>query len=57
MDLIVVVIGLVALAIAAMRWGVDSTDGIDSVEWQRRRASSGASWLSAEKEQDHAITS
>lgn len=37
MDLIVIAAGLVALAVAALRWGVDSTDGPDSAEWERRR--------------------
>jgi hypothetical protein len=32
-----VVCGLVAFALAALRWGADSRDGIDSAEWQRRR--------------------
>jgi hypothetical protein len=25
------------LDVAALRWGVDSTDGADSPEWERRR--------------------
>ena len=34
-----IVLGLVLLlAVAAGRWGVDSTDGLDSLEWERRRA-------------------
>ena len=28
---------LVALDLAALRWGVDSTDRPDSPEWERRR--------------------
>ncbi|MCC6626303.1 MAG: hypothetical protein IT340_02755 [Chloroflexi bacterium] len=36
MDLILIVAGLVGLAVAALRWGVDSTDGPDSAEWERR---------------------
>ena len=28
---------LLLLAVAAERWGVDSTDGLDSLEWERRR--------------------
>ena len=28
---------LLALGLAALRWGVDSTDGPDSPEWERRR--------------------
>ncbi len=27
---------LVVLGLAAMHWGFDSRDGIDSLEWQRR---------------------
>ncbi len=40
MDPIVVpalVVGLLALELAAWHWGVDSTDGPDSPEWERRR--------------------
>ena len=37
MDLIIVVVCLLALAIAAPRWGFDSSDGLDSPEWERRR--------------------
>jgi hypothetical protein len=28
---------LVLVGLAALRWGVDSTDGADSPEWERRR--------------------
>ena len=28
---------IVVLDIAALRWGVDSSDGIDSLEWIRRQ--------------------
>ncbi len=28
---------LAILDIAALRWGADSSDGIDSQEWERRR--------------------
>jgi hypothetical protein len=38
MELLVIVIGLMLFEIAAWRWGVDSTDGIDSREWERRRS-------------------
>jgi hypothetical protein len=37
MDAITILLALVALAGAAMRWGVDSTDGPGSTEWERRR--------------------
>src|SRR6185503_16654591 len=38
MEAVIVVIGLLVLAVAAWRWGFDSTDGLDSPEWERRRA-------------------
>ena len=37
MELIIAVLALTLLALAANRWGVDSTDGVDSPEWARRR--------------------
>ena len=37
MDLIIILIVLIALAQAALRWGVTSTDGINSPEWARRQ--------------------
>ena len=37
MDIILILIAQVALALAALRWGVRSTDGINSPEWQRRQ--------------------
>ena len=37
MDIIIILIALIALALAALRWGVNSTDGINSTEWERRR--------------------
>lgn len=37
MDVIIILIALVALALAALRWEVDSTDGIHSTEWERRQ--------------------
>ena len=39
MDALVLLVLLVALAVAAPRWGWDSTDGLESPEWGRR-----ASW-------------
>ena len=36
MDALIVIGFLVGLAIAAPRWGYDSTDGVDSQEWGRR---------------------
>lgn len=32
---------LIVLDLAAWKWGVDSGDGIDSAEWERRRAWTG----------------
>jgi hypothetical protein len=37
MDIIIIVIALIALALAALRWGVNSLDGIHSPEWERRQ--------------------
>jgi len=37
MDVIIILIALTALALAALRWGVDSTDGINSPEWEHRQ--------------------
>lgn len=37
MEAAAVVMAFVALAYAGWRWGEDSVDGIDSVEWSRRR--------------------
>jgi hypothetical protein len=34
---IIVLTVLLVLDIAALRWGFDSTDHIDSLEWERRR--------------------
>ena len=36
--MIIVLLMLVAIDIAALRWGFDSRDGIDGQEWVRRRA-------------------
>jgi hypothetical protein len=36
-NLALAVIGLFVFEVAAWRWGVDSTDGPDSPEWERRR--------------------
>ena len=41
MDIIIISIALVALALAAPRWGVSSTDGINSLEWKRHQDWSG----------------
>ncbi|MGZ3610577.1 MAG: hypothetical protein ACXWPS_14850 [Ktedonobacteraceae bacterium] len=37
MDIFIIMIALIALALAASSWGVDSTDGINSPEWARRQ--------------------
>jgi hypothetical protein len=37
MDIIIISIGLIALALTALHWGIDSTDGINSTEWERRQ--------------------
>ena len=33
---IILIIGIIVLDIAALRWGRDSRDGLDSPEWERR---------------------
>jgi hypothetical protein len=37
MDIIIIMIAQIALALAALRWGINSSDGINSPEWERRR--------------------
>ena len=37
MDISITLVALIALALAALRLGVDSTDGINSPEWERRQ--------------------
>jgi len=37
MDIIIILVAQIALALAAFRWGVNSTDGINSTEWERRQ--------------------
>ena len=37
MDIIIILVAQIALALAALRWGVTSTDGINSMEWERRQ--------------------
>jgi hypothetical protein len=36
MEFLILLLGLILLDLAALRWGVDSGDGIDSPEWKRR---------------------
>jgi hypothetical protein len=35
--LLIILLGLILFDVAAWRWGTDSTDGIDSPEWERRK--------------------
>lgn len=38
MELILsLLIAVIVLDLAALKWGFDSTDGIDSLEWMRRQ--------------------
>jgi hypothetical protein len=37
MDILIFLIVLVVLALAASRWGITTTDDVDSTEWERRR--------------------
>lgn len=37
MEFLVIVVMLVVLDLAAMRWGAISLDGLDSPEWERRQ--------------------
>jgi hypothetical protein len=43
MVLLLVFIGLALFAFAALRWGADTTDTVDSPEWQHRRLWTGMS--------------
>jgi hypothetical protein len=37
MDVIIILIAFSTLALATLRWGVTSTDGINSSEWEHRQ--------------------
>ena len=37
MEIVAFIIMLIALGIAALQWGVNSLDGINSPEWERRQ--------------------
>jgi hypothetical protein len=37
MELVFILLGLVLLDLAAMRWGADSVEGVDNGEWSRRK--------------------
>ena len=39
--LCLLIVLLVALDLAALRWGFDSSDGLNSLEWERRQRWSG----------------
>ncbi|MFL5660945.1 MAG: hypothetical protein ACJ8BW_06295 [Ktedonobacteraceae bacterium] len=34
---LILLIIVIALDVAALRWGVDSTEGVNSPEWERRQ--------------------
>lgn len=38
MEFAILALILIVLDLAALRWGVDSRDGLNSPEWQRRQA-------------------
>lgn len=37
MEIIAMVLALIIFDVAALRWGADSRDNINSPEWERRR--------------------
>ncbi len=37
MEIVIFIIMLIVLGLTAIRWGVNSVDGIDSPEWERRQ--------------------
>jgi hypothetical protein len=37
MALLILLLTIIVLDLAAQRWGVNSTDGIHSLEWMRRQ--------------------
>lgn len=37
MDIIILLIAFVTLALTSLRWGVNSTDDMNSREWERRQ--------------------
>ena len=37
MALLILLLAIIVLDLAAQRWGVDSSDGIHSLEWMRRQ--------------------
>ncbi len=38
LPIIIGLLGLIALDLASLRWGVNSIEAPDSVEWERRRS-------------------
>ena len=50
MEILIVLLILVTLAAGAWRWGVDSLDGVDSPEWERRRQWRGFTGVSVRGE-------
>ncbi len=38
MDIVIILIVLIALSQAALLWGFNGTDGINSPEWERRQS-------------------
>ena len=36
MELLLVVVAVLAFALAVVRWGADSTEGVNSPEWNHR---------------------
>jgi len=37
MEFLILIVAAIILDVAAFRWGFDSTDDIDSPEWERRQ--------------------
>jgi hypothetical protein len=50
MELVILFLVLSVLAIAALRWGVDSTDDLNSPEWERRRQWRGVSYTRSRRD-------
>jgi hypothetical protein len=41
MEILILVVALFALDVVSLRWGADSSDSLNSKEWQRREQWSG----------------
>ena len=37
-SIVLFIVGAILLDLAALRWAADSTDDVNSAEWQRRKA-------------------